>query len=89
MYVAKLKVMTEKIFLSLSDNAKLKMISNQLFIYVSLEEYEKMWIWLCDNTSEPFHIAKERDKDQDTYYKCWIYFYEETDLVAFKLKWME
>lgn len=79
--------MTKDVFLSLSDELKLKMTSNQIFVSISKDDditYQDIFSWLCDNTSAPFYMIDEKKHDM---VKMWIYFYEETDFIAFKLRW--
>lgn len=93
MYVAHMRFMPENVFLSLSDAAKIKMVSNQLFVSIGSEDdegYPHVFEWLCNNCTDVFYLTTNEHKlnKGDAITKMWVYFYEELDLVAFKLRWM-
>ncbi len=78
--VSQISQMTKDSFLSLSDDAKLKMHRQQF--YIEPNEWDEVHEWLAhDNLSGPYYIEQE-DK------KIWILLYDETDAVAFKLRWV-
>ena len=88
MYVTHIKSMATDMFLSLSDETKIKMIRNQLFFMIHDDDdhnYQDVFTWLCDNSVNPFYIVKEKDKDS---IKAWVYFYDEVDVVSFKIRWI-
>ena len=88
MYTIEMKHIHDDVFLSLSDEVKLKMSGNQIFVYSeNFDVHQKMFLWLCENTNNVFHI-KEESKD-DGSRKCWIMFLDETDYMAFKIRWSE
>lgn len=90
MFVGPIKCIPKDVFLSMSDKTKLKMMTNQLFFVIEEDDdhdYQNVFTWLCENSSSPFYVEKELVKDKKRV-KGWVYFYEETDLVAFKLRWM-
>ena len=87
MYVCNIKHLPEKVFLSLSDETKIKMATNQLFINCdNSDEYDEVFEWLCDNTLQPFYIIKEPQPDNKEI-RSWIFFYDDIDLAGFKLRW--
>ena len=90
MHVSHMRHMSKDIFRTMSDEIKIQMLTNQLYVSISDSDddsYQDVFSWLCANTKAPFNITKEVDKEEEIT-RAWIYFYEELDLVAFKLRWM-
>lgn len=91
MYISQMKYIPQNVFLSLSDEMKLRMISNQIYVALDIDEtvdYNDIFGWLCENVAEPFHVIDEDKNASNKKTKMWIYFYEESDMVAFKLRWV-
>ena len=88
MYIGHIRHMSHEIFMSMGDKTKIRMTINQLYFSINDSEdtsYLDVFAWVCENTTSPFYITKEVHKDTT---KAWVYFYEETDLIGFKMKWM-
>lgn len=86
-----MKYIPQNIFLSMGDEIKLRMISNQIYVVLRKDDevkYSDIFGWLCENITEPFHIIDENRNSTVKNTKMWIYFYEESDMVAFKLRWV-
>jgi len=76
-----LKEIPIKTFLSFDDDLKLKMI-NQQFAFPS-EHYNEVLEWLRNNMNNPYIISEDKPSEKHT----WIKFVDETDFMAFKLRW--
>jgi len=90
MLVTQMKYIPEAVFLSLSDETKLRMVTNQIYVSITdkdVDTWHDIFHWLCENVDGPFHMLDEKDKN-NIKTKSWIYFYEETDMMAFKLRWV-
>lgn len=85
MTIDRSKELSKDIYLSLSDKLKMKMNENQFMI--SEDTYsDEMHEWIFTETNHPFHIEEgSYDDDEDR----WVLFTDETDAVAFKLRWIE
>lgn len=73
--------MNSGMFFSLSDETKIKMHQQQFCI--PFEEWNEMNNWIDENIFGSYYI--ETDGGDSV---RWILIYEETDAMAFKLKWM-
>ena len=83
MTIDRSKELSKDIYLSLSDKLKIKMNENQFMI--SEDAYtDELHEWIYTETNHPFHIEDgSYDDDEDR----WVLFTDETDAVAFKLRW--
>ena len=71
------------VFLTLSDDTKMKMHVQQFCI--PEEQFKEVNAWVIQNFTEPYYIEgsdSEYDKRQ------WLLIYGEADAVAFKLRWL-
>ena len=87
MHIVRNKQVSDEVFMSFSDETKIRMTNNQVYIFLpddGEETWETIYIWLCENNSNIFSYEEKRDDDGQ---KIWICFYEESDMVAFKLRW--
>ena len=87
MFVSRTKHIPESVFMSFSDETKIRMTNNQVYVYICDDEeddWQTVFSWLCDNVSNSFAHGEEKDDDG---INLWLYFYEESDMVAFKIRW--
>ena len=76
-----LREIPQDAFLSFDDDLKLKML-NQQFAFPS-EHYDEVLDWLRNNMNNPYRI----DADDPSSAHTWVKFVDETDFIAFKLRW--
>ncbi len=78
MKITQTKEMSKDMFLSLSDELKIKMTRHQFFF--SLDDLSTLYPWLHEIT-DVFYL--EQAKEQ-----MFVFFLAEEDATAFKLTWM-
>jgi len=78
MKITQTKEMSKEVFLSLSDEVKIKMTRQQFFF--SLNDLKTLYPWLHEIT-DVFYLEQTKDR-------MFVLFLSEEDATAFKLTWM-
>lgn len=73
-----IKEFGKEVFLSFSDELKIKILRQQ-FAYVE-QQHDEIKTWLRANANEPYFFELITDH-------YWVRFVDETDAAAFKLRW--
>jgi len=78
--IAQLKDLGEEIYLSLSDEIKMKMCSQQFAFNIDDDEIID---WIHENANEVYYI-EQGDEDQ---HRSFVLYFSAEDAMAFKLRW--
>lgn len=81
MEIWQIRELSQKTYMSLSDELKLKMACLQ-FAFPT-EHHDEVRLWLIENLKHPYRIDPRRDSNKH----IWIRFTNEEDATAFKLRW--
>ncbi len=84
--VTQAREMSDRVFLSLSEETKIKMHNQQFFID-SNDDWSTINEWIGENAMEPYHLEVDSGgKNGKT--RRWVFFYDAADAAAFKLRWL-
>ena len=84
--VTQTREMTKEVFLSLSDDTKVKMHNHQFL--VKEDEWNEVFNWIIQNLSDPYYFEIEHSNTSPSKTRRWILLYNVEDATAFKLKWI-
>lgn len=85
MKIWQIKELSEKTYMSFSDEMKLKMAGLQFAF--PIEHHDEVRSWLIENMNNPYRIDPIEELKNKSCKHIWIRFTNEEDAIAFKLRW--
>ena len=84
--VTQKREMTKDVFLSLSDDIKIRMHNHQFLVQQT--DWKDVLNWTIQNLSDPYYFETEHNKTDGSKTRYWVLLYSVEDATAFKLRWL-